>query len=184
MISKGIGITYKNIRGRSYDIGASHKDIPNSQFLCCWNIKYTEEVIRELKRALEGVYDNSFWGGYEWGDEQIDITSTSTISHLKNSLYEDKILPDVPTIWLLELMEEWLNFQLAYSDKSKLRNLIKNAYIMICSDLPKYKRWESSSSDYLVVIDEINVGLQLIAEDGDCTLDADEYVSQIRGLQD
>lgn len=160
---------------RSCRLNVSDERIKNSHHLSCYDLEMTNEVIKSLENII-----NNKRGEYDWGTEQILITSEPEISTLEDYMYEES-LPSVKTSLLLDFMKEWQLFQLRYGDEEFLQQIVKKAYNTILSNPKKYIQ-KGSKIDYDICIDGILVGLQLVRKQGDFKLSPDEYVNQIKRI--
>ena len=160
---------------RTYELGISDDRIKNSHHLSCYDWEMTNEAIKSLESLI-----SSKKGEYDWGTEQIMITSEPEISTLEDYMYEES-LPNVKTSLLLNLMKEWRLFQLKYNDKETLQQIVKKAYNLVILNPKKYVQ-RNSKTDYDICIDRELISLQLIKKQGDFKLNPDEYASQIKRI--
>lgn len=171
----GIAVYYYANRflKRSAKLVCGDLRIPNSGCLSNHDLKSTTAVIEDLNKVLSGEYLE-----YEWGEEQIYIISNKDTSILTDLIFGEK-LPEVPTEWLLSQMKAWQAFLQEYRNQEKLTKTIASAFkIIVCSPY-KYKSYETGAY-YEVMIDNVNVTLQLLEEEGDFKLSVEDYLNQIR----
>lgn len=169
-INKGIIVKGGNL-DRHYHLSISNSQIPNSQYLRNYSLPSTREVTYELHKLMTGVVSE-----YEWGEEQIFITSNKETSRLEDLMWGEQ-LPVIPTVWLLGLMEAWAAFQEEYSDREKIKGIIGKAFLLIRKN-PVQHRMSETGEYYQVVVDGTHLALQL--NENDLKLDISEYASQLK----
>ncbi len=157
---------------RDVIIGVVDSTITNSSYLSDFNLSSINEIIIKLEELVQ-----SDGGGFIWGQEYIMIDSSPEISFCENDL-DKEALPDVPTISLLNLMIEIQKLKTEYQDTDNLKKIIGQVFTIVKSDPDNHRRLAESDTDFAITINDIYVGLVLVSEDFDLTVE--EYLNQLQ----
>jgi hypothetical protein len=170
--SKNISVSAKNSLKRTIDISLGRYDIVNSGFLSDFSLDSIEEIIEELTKVINGTLENFYWG-----QEQIMIESYQNSSMCYNEM-EQKSLPNVSTIDLLNLMNQIKTFKEQYENPINLKSIVGQAFNTIKGNPNNFKLNPNSEYFFQITLNEILILLTL--ESNDFNLTETEYVNQLQ----
>ena len=90
---------HKNGKKRYVQFTMGSPEIPNSGYLSDCNVYYTREIVKNLKKVINGELNE-----FEWGQERVFITSYKELSQIEDVTYQLD-LGMISSKLLLHLME-------------------------------------------------------------------------------
>jgi len=148
--------------------------IPNSGYLKDCNLYTTKDIISNLEKIIRGELREYEWGG---GQGRIYITSYQKMSNLEDMIYDEN-LGEIPTKKLLALMKKWRDFLYDWTEKDKLEEVIRRAFLEIKKNkestllVDGVPRYEVKASDGKTIIN-------LVIEEEAFKLSPEKYIKEL-----
>jgi hypothetical protein len=169
---KIINVYTNNNLNRRVDIIIGTPNLENCGHLSDFSLDSIEEIIEELTKVINGTLENFYWG-----QEQIMIESYQNSSMCYNEM-EQKSLPNVSTIDLLNLMNQIKTFKEQYENPINLKSIVGQAFNTIKGNPNNYKKYNNSIYHFTILLEDISI--TLVLEPNDFNLSNIEYINQLQ----